>query len=173
MAIEIDSQPPGPEWPEGVTVRNFLPGQDERAVYETVAEAFQDHWGYLQPTFESWQREWFKDRFDPSLWWLAFDGEELAGTALCTYLIDMGWVRSLAVRRPWRGRGLGTALLHAAFADFYRRGKRKVGLGVDSQNLTGATRLYERAGMRVVRQFDQYRKVLRPGRDLTAQEDTG
>ena len=81
----------------------------------------------------------------------------------------MGWVNSLGVRRPWRRRGLALALLRHAFGVFYRRGKTKVGLGVDATSLTGATRLYEKAGMHVQRKSVTYEKVLREGRDLTTQ----
>ena len=82
---------------------------------------------------------------------------------------DMGWVDVLGVRRPWRRRGLALALLHHTFGEFYQRGKRKVGLGVDAQSLTGATRLYEKAGMHVQRQYATYEKELRPGEELSTQ----
>lgn len=55
------------------------------------------------------------------------------------------------------------------FGLFYRRGKRKMALYVDAQSLTGASRLYERAGMHVVRQFDQYEKELRAGIEQSTQ----
>ncbi len=74
------------------------------------------------------------------------------------------WVNILAVRRPWRRQGLGMALLRQAFGEFYRRGIRQVALGVDAENITGATRLYARAGMRVTRQYARYEKMLRPDR---------
>ena len=67
----------------------------------------------------------------------------------------------LGVRRPWRRRGLGRALLLHAFGEFRARGKRGAGLGVDGLNPTGAVRLYEQAGMHVARRFDQYAKPLR------------
>jgi len=73
------------------------------------------------------------------------------------------------VRRPWRRKGLGLALLLHSFGEFYRRGRRRVGLGVDAQSLTGATRLYEKAGMRVARVYNTYEKELRPGVDLSTQ----
>jgi mycothiol synthase len=82
---------------------------------------------------------------------------------------EMGWLFGLGVRRPWRRRGLALALLHHCFGELYRRGRRKVSLGVDAQNLTGATRLYERAGMHIQRQHHQYEQELRPGRDLSTQ----
>jgi mycothiol synthase len=61
------------------------------------------------------------------------------------------------------------ALLQHSFRELYARGQKKVGLGVDAASLTGATRLYERAGMHVARQYDTYEKELRPGRDLSTQ----
>jgi len=81
----------------------------------------------------------------------------------------MGWVGTLGVRRPYRRQGLGLALLRHSFAEFYRRGRRRVGLGVDSQNLTGATRLYQKAGMHVSRVQLIFEKELRPGVVLSTQ----
>jgi mycothiol synthase len=72
----------------------------------------------------------------------------------------MGWIASLSVRKPWRKRGLGLALLHHAFGEFWRLGERTIGLGVDAENPTGATRLYERAGMHVVSDYAVYEKRL-------------
>ncbi len=54
------------------------------------------------------------------------------------------------------------ALLQRSFAEFRARGGEQAKLVVDSENLTGATRLYERAGMRISRQYDRYEKVLPP-----------
>ena len=71
------------------------------------------------------------------------------------------------MRRPWRKQGLGLALLRHAFNEFYRRGKRKVGLGVDAQNLTGALRLYESAGMRIDQAYDTYEKEMRAGTEIS------
>ena len=79
---------------------------------------------------------------------------------------DLGWVSSLGVRRPWRRRGLALAILLHAFHELAARGKPRVGLGVDSQSLTGATRLYEKAGMHVVRESYEYERVIRDGIDL-------
>jgi mycothiol synthase len=171
MEIDMEVAPPAPEIPAGIIIRTMHPGE-ERAAYEMDEEAFQDHWGHMPTPFEDWEH-WMVKRstFDPSLWFLAFEGDKLAGGAFCFDDKELGggWVGTLAVRRPWRRKGLGLALLHQAFGEFYRRGLRKVGLGVDSQNLTGATRLYERAGMHVALQFDSYEKELRPGVELSTQ----
>ncbi len=170
MGIELQEVPPAAQWAEGITVQTMVPGM-ERAVFEADEEAFLDHWGHIPGTFEEWERWTVKrESFDPTLCFLAMDGEQIAGLALCADEKEQGgWVHVLGVRRPWRRKGIGLALLHQAFAEFYRRGIHNVYLGVDAQSLTGATRLYERAGMHVVKEFKRYEKELRAGRELSTQ----
>ena len=178
MVIEMNGPPPEPVVPDGITIRTFVRDQDLGALVLADRDAFQDHWGYVEHPFEEAYQEWAhwinnNPDHDPSLWFLAMDGEEIAGLSLCCPKTvedpGMGWVDGLGVRRPWRRRGLALALLHHSFGEFYRRGKRKVGLGVDTQSLTGATRLYEKAGMHADRQYVMYEKELRPGKDLSTQ----
>ncbi|HEY1390973.1 MAG TPA: GNAT family N-acetyltransferase [Ktedonobacterales bacterium] len=167
MGITLDAPPSSPVWPAAITVRTLVPGQDERALYEAMEESFSDHWGHSAETFEHWMaRHNTPDSLPPDLVFLAMADETVAGAAICINLDDFGWVDTLGVRRPWRKQGLGLALLRQAFDAFYRRGRHEVGLGVDAQSLTGATRLYERAGMHPVVQYDVYRKVLRPGVEM-------
>ena len=115
------------------------------------------------------------EKFDSTLYFLALDGDEVAGVSLCYPSADddpdMGWVGSLGVRRPWRRTGLGLALLQRSFREFHQRGRHKVGLGVDAQNLTGATRLYTKAGMRPdpLWQTSVFEKELRAGKELRTQ----
>jgi mycothiol synthase len=178
MVIEMDAPPPEPVVPEALTIRCFVRGQEERAVVQAVDEAFKDQWGYVERPFEEKYKEWMHridndPDYDPSLWFVAIDDEKIAGMSLCHPKViedpEMGWVDVLGVRRPWRRRGLALALLHHSFGQFYRRGKRKVGLDVDAQSLTGATDLYKKAGMHVQRQYANYEKELRPGEDLSTQ----
>jgi mycothiol synthase len=173
MAIDFDGPPPAPAWPDGIAVRPVATASDERAVYEAIDESFRDHWGYLPITFEEWAERVKGVAHDPSLWFLAVAGDQVAGAAVCRDRDEDGWVRSLGVRRPWRRRGLGLALLRHAFGEFYRRGRRTVELGVDAANETGATRLYERAGMRVVNQYAVYEKELRPGTEWRGEDEAG
>lgn len=178
MRIEMDGPPPEPVLPPGLTIRTMIRHQDEAAILHADREAFRDHWGYVESPFEDQFKgflHWIENdpHFDPSLWFLAMDGDEIAGLSLCQSHTaedpNMGFVDSLGVRRPWRRKGLGLALLHHSFGELYRRGKCRVGLGVDAGSLTGATRLYERAGMHVHRQYANYEKELRPGVDLSTQ----
>ena len=172
METELDETPPAPRWPAGISVRTFVPGQDERATHEAVEDAFRDLWGRPRNTFESFVRETEKESFDPSLWFLAVEGDEIAGVTLCKTLAGEGWVAVVGVRRSWRKRGLALALLRHAFAEYHRRGIRKVLLSVDAESITGAPRLYGRAGMRVRESYVIHLKELRPGIDLGARSQT-
>ncbi|HET8846928.1 MAG TPA: GNAT family N-acetyltransferase [Ktedonobacteraceae bacterium] len=169
LQIDMDQPPPEPTWPEGLELRPYTP-EMLYSIYQADNEAFQDHWGHTTFEFEIWQA-WNNKResFDPSLWFIVFDGDEIAGLAICAYEQSVAWVGELGVRRLWRHRGLGLALLYHAFGEFYRRGTRRVVLNADSQNLTGAIRLYTRAGMRPVEQYDIYQLELRAGVELSTQ----
>lgn len=175
MLIEFNGQPPAPVWPEGMTVRAVDEKTELEEVVRTYQASFRDHWGYLDVPFETMlqyiQHMISTDPLhDPSLWFAAYDGDQMAAICLCDPRIgsraDTAMVNILGVRREWRKKGLGLAFLHDAFNEFYRRGIPRAILGVDASSLTGATRLYERAGMRVERVNNTYGKVLREGRDL-------
>jgi GNAT superfamily N-acetyltransferase len=158
----------------GIAVRTHATGADDRAVYEAVQESFADHWGHTREPYERWRKHTVERRewFNPALWFLATSGDEIAGVALCSDYAEMGqgWVNTVGVRRPWRRTGVALALLHHAFAEFRARGRTSAALGVDAQSLTGATRVYEKAGMHVKHRFALFEKELRPGIDLGTQE---
>lgn len=164
MEIELSAELDSPEWPAGVAVRTFDRERDEEVVHACVEETFSDHWDYRPTPIDEWRAFAFDERHDPTLWWLAEEDGQLAGVCLNSWHFSgdpgFGWVGTLGVRRPWRRRGLGLALLLHSFADFKLRGATRVGLGVDAENLTGAVRLYERAGMRAVRRHDTYERKL-------------
>jgi mycothiol synthase len=177
MAIDLDAPPPSAEFPEGIRVRAFAPGKDLEATVAAEEEAFRDHWGFVERPFafqvEQWRRRMeTSPSFDPSLWFLALDGERIAGLILCEPSASdpaLAFVDTLAVRRRWRRRGLGLTLLRHAFTELHRSNFRRAALYVDTESLTGATRLYERAGMRVERRFDEWEDELRSGVDLSTQ----
>jgi len=176
MRIDLDHEIPAPVWPEGIDVRPADLEQDIEAMCRANRESFRDHWGYVEEPFEQnlegW-RSWVEglgDSLDPTLWFLACEGDEIAGLGLFSSQIggDMGrsYVESLSVRPAFRKRGVALALLHHGFGEVARRGYEAVELDMDSENLTGALRLYERAGMRVIRRNLNYELVLREGTDV-------
>ena len=154
MEIDLSDESRVPEWPQGIAVRTVREAEHQ-LVYEAVIEIWQDTNDPMDETFEEWAH-WHIDpaRYDPTLWFLAYAGDELAGFSLCRQdPVDphAGYVGMLGVRRSWRRQGLGEALLVHSFAEFHRRGYTRGTLGVDASSVTGATRLYERAGMKVYR----------------------
>jgi len=166
VLAEMQAPPPSPVVPAGVSVRTFAPGLDDRAAWQADTEAFRDHWGHHDYSFEKWEHYALKDeRLDPSLFFLACDGDEIAGLTLGRLGMpedpEMVWVDDMAVRRPWRRRGIALALLRTLFGECYRRGVRRIGLDVDAQNYTGAVQLYEKAGMHVYREAVGYEKRIR------------
>ena len=167
MEITFSEEPPAASWPTGITARSGGADEDLRPFYETSEEAMADHWGYVPRSYEDWRERRERSNFDPSLWFLALDDEVPAGAVLCSVSDGIGWIDALMVRRPWRRRGLGFALLTHAFRELYARGMRRMALGVDAENPTGATRLYERAGMQIGQQYATYGRELRAGTELT------
>lgn len=161
MGIELDEEPPEPEWPDGIRLGRARRGE-ERAVFDASEDAFQDHWDHQPHDYDEW-RQWMVDTefYDPELWLLARDGDEIAGFSLLFVDEGAGWVGVLGVRRPWRRRGIARALLYASFREIRERGKRRASLGVDAANPTGATQLYESVGMRVLSEAAAYRKLVR------------
>jgi mycothiol synthase len=167
MEIKLEDVPPVPVLPDGIGLRPFVKDEHAVAVWEAQNEAFRDHWGSHDASFEEWIHSRIDDpEYNPDLWVIAWDGNEVAGFSLNRFRMGIGWIRSLGVRRPWRKKGLGIALLQHSFGEFYKRGKNVIGLGVDASNPTGAPRLYQRAGMYVASEFVTYEKELRAGRSL-------
>jgi mycothiol synthase len=165
MEIKLQEAPAAVTFPTGIELRPFSIAAHAVAVWQTDNEAFHDHWGSHDRTYEEWSHEKFGNpNFDPTLWMIAWDGNEVAGFCQNRFRQGIGWIGTIAVRRPWRSQGLGIALMRHTFGEFYKRGMSTIGLGVDSANLTGATRLYQRVGMNVAGEFALYEKELRPGR---------
>jgi mycothiol synthase len=161
MQIDFDTPPPAPEPLDGITIAAFR-REDARLYHGALNEAFADEWGFHAMPFEEWKSHRLgQPDADTSAWFVAWDASQVAGVIRCDgKKFGGGFVGALGVRRPWRGRGIGMALLRRAFAEFYGRGAPHVSLGVDAANPTGATRLYERAGMRVMSEDILFEKPL-------------
>ena len=152
MYVTLDDAPSEVVWPEGIRVRAAT--EDETALVHAVyQETFSEHDWFVPEPFDDFDHHVSNVMPDRSLWFVAEDDGEVAGIAICRPHAEgdpaSGWVSILGVRRPWRRRGLGEALLLHAFHEFRRRGLARVGLGVEADNATGAVRLYERAGMTI------------------------
>jgi mycothiol synthase len=151
MAIELIEEPPEPVLPAGLVV-DELRGDEYEAFYETLNEAFAEHWEWHPKPYEEWierRQGQHRDEQGP-IWFVVRDGDELAAvTRNDADVAGGGYVGAIGVRPAWRGKGLGKALLQRTFAEFWRRGTTRVTLDVDSQNETGAVALYERVGMHV------------------------
>lgn len=168
MVIDFDGEIAPYPMPEGIELRPFDLEQHEHAVYEAHQESFEDHWGAHRSPFDEWQH-WLtrSHNFDGSMYQIAWDvaRNEIAGVALNRPYgeesPELAWVGVLGVRKDWRKRGLGYALLRSSFHLFQQMGYRQARLGVDASSLTNAVALYERAGMRVLSSRVAYYKMLR------------
>ncbi len=161
MSIRMEEAPPAPIIPEGITITTFVQDQDERFVYDAYVEAFTDHWDFDAPIYEEWLEKTKLSSFHPG-WWLLARNEhgEIVGFALSRMNEDTLFINHIGVRRPYRGRGLGMALLQQALFASYIAGQQVVSLGVDAANLTGAYRLYEKVGMKAIHETSLFEKTI-------------
>ena len=145
-------------------MRPFVEAEHAEAVWQARNEAFAGNWGSHELTFD--QFSYYNidmPEYDPSLWTVIWDGDEVAAFSINHMRNGIGWLHTLGVRPAWRKQGLGQALMQFSFGDFFQRGERIIGLGVDASNPTGATELYKKAGMHVVSEFVSMEKELRSG----------
>jgi mycothiol synthase len=156
-----------PVLPEGLEFRPVSADQMKQ-LWDADVEAFRDHWGGFDGSDERFE-QWKKDpKFDPSLFVVAWAGDEIAGGVVnqineaenVAFKRKRGWLQSVFVRRPWRRRGLGQAVVLRSLQVFHDRGLTSAGLGVDADNPTGALGLYERTGFEVEMRSTAYRKPL-------------
>jgi ribosomal protein S18 acetylase RimI-like enzyme len=142
-----------PDPPQGMTIRGFRLGEDERLLYDVAETAFRDHWDHVERSFESFSARMFDATFDPSLAFFAEIDGRAAGELVGLPDQDRGYVAHLGVLREFRGRGAAKALLSHAFAEFASRGFNRAELSVDADSPTGAVALYEGQGMHAVRSY--------------------
>jgi ribosomal protein S18 acetylase RimI-like enzyme len=167
MHRPLDLPIPEAALPDGLEIR---PVREEhhRAIWEADIEAFLDHWEPSVRQEADYQRFFGHPDRDTSLWMVAWDGDEVAGSVLNGIYPDenakiglaIGWLDHVSVRRPWRGRGLASALIVRSLTILRDRGMTVASLGVDGQNPTGALGLYERYGFRPRRRWTNFRRAL-------------
>lgn len=170
MLRDLADPIPDAPLPDGLEIRPVEPDQHRR-IWDADSEAFLDHWGATVRTdadFESW---FATPELDTSLWRVAWDGDEVAGSVTPFIWTDenealglrRGWLEHVSVRRPWRKRGLASALIADSLRALRAAGMTEAALGTDAENVSGAVRLYESLGFRRHRTAVSYRKDFTAG----------
>ena len=158
--------------PPGLELRPVQPAH-LRAIWDAHVRAFQTHWGFSPPKeadYQVWQRS---PVFQPDLWQIAWDTQtdQVAGQVR-TYIDaaynsaharQRGWTEFISVGEPWRRRGLARALISHSLRAQRAAGMQDSSLGVDSQNLDGANRIYRDCGFAVTQRNSIYRKPITLG----------
>ena len=155
--------------PEGMEIRPVRP-EDLRTIFDAAREAFRDEPHFAE---EYWSEESLKSllewrAFRPEIWLVAWAGDEVAGGVMniiddednAKYKRNWGHTAAIFVGRSFRKRGLASALIARSLEVLMREGADEAALGVDSENPSGARRLYERMGFRLFQQYSRYRKPL-------------
>lgn len=163
---DLDHVPDAP-MPDGLEIRPALP-EHYHAIWEASVEAFRDHWGASEGNSSDFEHFLANPRNEPRLWVVAWDGDQVAGSIL--NFVDygynersgrkLGYTENISVRRPWRRRGLARAMLARSMQVLKENGMTQTALGVDTENPSGALRLYGDMGYKVVSQFTTYRKPM-------------
>jgi mycothiol synthase len=166
MVRDLAEPIPAMELPAGLEIRPARP-EDYRAIWEAEREAFQDHWGYTPWPEENFRRFLGFPHYDPALWRVAWAGDQVAGMVLSYINTEentafgrlRGYTEDIAVRRPWRRRGLASALLAASMRALQQCGLQEASLGVDAENSDEALRLYEQLGFRTTITWTTFRRA--------------
>jgi mycothiol synthase len=166
MQRDLSEPIPAVQLPADLALRVYTPELRD-AVHAAFNEAFRDHWSFDPITAEDWQQFFIgRSSFRPDLTYVVMDGDEVAGFSIngvspeenARHGRSEGWIEELAVRRLWRKRGVATALLCASMHSFKAEGLQHAMLGVDTQNLSGALRVYEGVGFKPIKRYIQFEK---------------
>lgn len=162
LAESIADSPP---LPDGLEIRPVAE-PDHRRIWDADSEAFRDHWDAGERTDSDYESWFATPELDTRLWRVAWDGDEVAGSVMSFIWasenealgLSRGWLEHVSVRRPWRNRGLASALIAASLRALRGAGLAEAALGVDAENLTGALHVYEAQGFRRSKTGVAYRK---------------
>jgi mycothiol synthase len=169
MVRDLSEPFPEAPMPPGLEVRPVSPEQ-YRHIFEASNEAFRDHWGSRDESEEEYKSELESPEFHPEFWKVAWDGDQMASVIHnfvdekenAEYQRKRGYTEGICTRRPWRKMGLAHSLLVQSMQMFKEMGMTETALSADSQNISGAVRLYESVGYRKVKMQIVYRKPLEP-----------
>jgi mycothiol synthase len=160
-----------PAFPSDFKVRSYRLGEDDAEALDAMNDSFSEHFGHAAEDMDWWQYYLHRSDYRPDLTVLAVDQYNKRIAGFCHITINegecrrlgrrRGWVDSLGVRKPYRNRGLGEALILQGMYNLRTAGLQEAALGCDSKNITGATRLYFRVGYQVHLTWITYSKYLR------------
>ena len=171
MGIDLEGTADPGRVPDQIEIGGIDPETDLPAMHAVLAEAFADDWDYHPDPFDRWAADYASGpNYDPTLWLIARDGGKTVGALTANVSGDHGWVGEIGVLATHRGRGIAGALLRRSFATFADRGLGRVMLNVDAENPTGATALYERVGMRIIKRWDLWERTSNGVRDDISHE---
>ncbi|HEY2792270.1 MAG TPA: GNAT family N-acetyltransferase [Micromonosporaceae bacterium] len=157
QVMDLSTMPEPIAFPAGVEERPVT-ADHHRAIFDVIVECFDDHaHGYVTATWDEYREECLDEDTGP--WSVAWAGDEIAGLVISTVdgdgVADTPWV---AVRRPWRRRGLAQAMLRSSQCSLYANGVRTAGIRTTLENENDTVGLYERLGYRVTSRHPRYRK---------------
>jgi mycothiol synthase len=167
MCRDLTQPIPDAAFPEGLELRPLRP-EHHRVVFEAEVEAFLDHWGAREKTEQDFTLTYGREEFDPALWVVAWDGEQVAGVVQnwiwaaenAEMSAARGWLEHISVRAAWRRRGLARAITAESLRRLRDAGMTEAMLGVDADNPTGALGLYQGLGFEVDARSTAYRRAL-------------
>ncbi len=167
MVRDLEGPIPAAPLPDGLEIRPVVPA-DHRRIWDADVEAFRDHWQAGERTDADYEGWFAIPQIDTSLWRVGWDGDEVAGSVMNFVYpeenealgVRRGWLDHVSVRRPWRRRGLASALIAESMRALRDAGMTEAALGVDAENISGALRVYENLGFRRARTGVAYRKPM-------------
>jgi len=167
MVRTLADPTPAPVLPEGLEVRTAKAAH-YRPIWDAWQECLRDHWGFVPQDEDDYQRWLHGPTFSPSIWQVAWSGDEVA--ALILNYVDQaenaefhrlrGYTENIMVRRAWRRRGLARALLLRSLRLLKDVGMEQAMLTVDAENPSGAMRLYESVGFTLLKEYIAFRKPM-------------
>ncbi|MBU9712176.1 GNAT family N-acetyltransferase [Evansella tamaricis] len=132
--------------------------RDGVSVWRAYLETFQDTREFRPISYDEWMEEKNGSDYDKQFWYVAYSGKDLVGYVISKIIPDGLFIDLLGVKKAARNKGLGLALLQTLFLKSYEMNIKRISLMVDANSITGANRLYEKAGMQSQFQLAVYCK---------------
>lgn len=168
MRRDLENLPEAP-LPEGVEVRPVLP-RDYRALWDASVEGFKDEWSSTRVTEVEYQRWLTSSEFQPLIWQIAWDARENTIIGMVLNFIDplenecygrfRGYTEGICVLPNWRGKGVARALICRSLKMMKALNMQEAALTVDSDNPSGAQRLYLGLGYQTYETSLDVRKLM-------------